>query len=142
MSRVSIVLDLPASEYRALAAIAGHRGIQAHVLVEQLVRHALTTTSTVPTARAPMAVAKPESKYVARPMPKLSKAIVRSDRDEQFVAVAKFHGEGMDDGQIAAAVGITRVMARRRRVLLKLPSLGKPGRPRRMTNNDQGREAI
>ncbi|POH69381.1 hypothetical protein C3B59_05690 [Cryobacterium zongtaii] len=135
MSRVSIVLDLAAHEYRALAAIAGSRGVQSHVLIEQLVRHALNTSRPAPVpAPKSEAQSQPKPKYVPRPMPKRSKAMIRTDRDEQFVAVSKLHGQGLSDGQIAAQLGINAAMARQRRLQLKLPAQGKPGRRPRTTN--------
>ncbi|TFD16205.1 hypothetical protein E3T26_04805 [Cryobacterium sp. TMT1-21] len=130
---MSIVLSLSAHEYRALAAIAGNRGVQSHVLVEQLVRHALGTPTMPKPAPVPKPVAQPvpRPKYVKSRVPKRSRAVIRSERDEQFVAVAKLHSRGLNDQEVAAGLGITAATARRRRMQLQLPAQGKPGRPTR-----------
>ncbi|MGY4859527.1 hypothetical protein [Cryobacterium sp. AP23] len=134
MSRVSIVLDLAAHEYRALAAIADNRGIQSHVLVEQLVRHALATPPKPRMQPAPIpepvTSPKPKPKYVPKPMPKRSRAMIRRDRDEQFVSVAKLHGQGLTDGRIAAQLGVSAGTVFQRRNQLHLPPVTKRGRPR------------
>jgi DNA-binding NarL/FixJ family response regulator len=136
VSRVSLVLDLSASEYRALVAVANTRGIQAHVLVEQLVRHALTTYRPTPApAPTPPPEPTPKPKYVPKPMPKRSIAMIRSDRDEQFVAVTKLHGQGLNDVEIAARLGVSTGTVIRRRNQLHLPPQSKGGRPTRSTTN-------
>jgi hypothetical protein len=142
MSRVSIVLDMPAPEYRALVAVANTRGIQAHVLVEQLVHHALTTYRPTPaSAPTPNPEPKPKPKYVPMPMANRSMAMIRSDRDEQLVTVAKLHGQGLSDGQIAARIVVSAgtVLARRRH--LNLPPVGNRGRPRKTITEPES-EAI
>jgi DNA-binding NarL/FixJ family response regulator len=140
VSRVSLVIDLSAPEYRALVAAATPRGVQAHVLVEQLVRRALTTSRPVPvTAPAPAPKPKPEptpkSKYVPKPMPNRSIAMIRSDRDEQYVAVTKLHGQGLNDVEIAARLGVSTGTVIRRRNQLHLPPQPLSGRPKRITTN-------
>lgn len=132
MSRVSLVIDMPAPEYRALVAAASTRGVQAHVLVEQLVQHALRTSRPAP---SPLPEPAPKPKYVPRPMPLRSRAMVQSDRDAQWVAVERLHGQGLNDSQIAAAVGIAAATVRRRRLQLKLPAVAGPGRPKRTSTN-------
>jgi len=129
---VNLSLDLRDTDYRALTAIATQRGIQAHVLIEQLVKHALATSRPAPTPK-PVEVVKP--KYKPKPMPLRSKAMMRTDRDEQWVEVLRLHGLGYSDAEVARAMGITSEMARRRRIQLKLPPLGKPGRRPRNENN-------
>ena len=132
MSRVSLGLDLSAAEYRALVAIATPRGVQTHVLVEQLVRHALKTSRPV-VAPALTPAPTPKPKYVPKPMPKRSIAMVRSDRDEQFVAVTKLHGQGLNDVEIAAQLGVSAGTVIRRRNQLHLPPQPNRGRPRKTT---------
>ena len=135
MSRMPLVIDLPAPEYRALTAFANRRGVQAHVLVEQLVQHALATSR--PTSSSPGPAPKAGSRRattVHRTAPKRSRAKIRSDRDEQFVAVSKLHGRSLNDAQIAAELGISTETARQRRTQLKLPALTR-GRPKKTTTN-------
>ncbi|TFD41729.1 hypothetical protein E3T37_03495 [Cryobacterium sp. TMT2-10] len=136
MNRVSIVLNLSAQEYRALATIAGNRGIQSHVLVEQLVRHALGAPTRSKPASVPKPVAQPvpRPKYVSKRTPKRSRAMIRSDRDEQFVAVTKLHGRGLNDKQIAAELGYSLATVQRRRSQLKLPAQAQ-GRPKKTTTS-------
>ncbi|POH63617.1 MULTISPECIES: hypothetical protein [Cryobacterium] len=136
MSRVSIVLDLPAAEYRALTAFANRRGVQAHVLVEQLVQHALATSRpTPPPAPEPAPRVGPRRDTRGyRTAPKRSRAQMRSDRDEEFVGVSKLHGQGLNDRQIAAELGISTSVAMQRRQQLRLPAQTR-GRPKDTTIN-------
>lgn len=136
MTRVAVVIDMPASEYRALTAFANRRGVQAHVLVEQLVQHALATSlPPPPPAPEPAPRVGPRRDTRGhRSAPKRSRAQMRSDRDQEFVGVLKLHGQGMNDRQIAAALGISAAVALDRRRQLRLPAQTR-GRPKNTTTN-------
>jgi DNA-binding NarL/FixJ family response regulator len=124
---VQVSVNLATSEYKALTLIANQRDIQAHVLVEQLIRHALVKNRPAP---------KPTTRYVSKPEPKRTPEKKRSDRDTQWVAVEKLHALGLNDTEIAATLGISSQTARRRRLQLHLPALTKPGRPKQTRNNN------
>ncbi|MCU1408487.1 MAG: hypothetical protein JWM23_567 [Microbacteriaceae bacterium] len=131
---IQIPLSLPASQYRALTAIADRRGINAHTLIEQLVEHALT----------PRALTRPEVDRLAPRRPSTPakdpvpyKSTTRSVRDQQFVMVLKLHGKGWSDREVAAALDISVETARHRRVQLKLAANGKAGRPRKNTKQEE-----
>lgn len=131
MTRVSLVIDLPTSDYRVLAAIAGRRGVQAHVLVERLVQHAITVTPIAPPpAPTPPRAPAPPPVPKRPPIERRSMSAIRAARDAQFVAVSKLHGQGLSDAEIAAELDMDVKTAWRRRTQLHLPPIGKPGRPK------------
>lgn len=109
MTRIVYTVPVPCEftkgEYRALARIATNKGTQVHTLIEAMVSRALRTAVVPDTLRGPQ-VRKPKRQTTS----------VDIDR------LKALHTEGLNDLEIAAAMGFSRQwVGQKRREELKLP---------------------
>jgi hypothetical protein len=132
---VQIPITLTPVQYRQLLAIAEKRGVQAHVLVEQLVAHALD----------------PASKAVAAPTPRRSRNRPRGATqggqrgrpkipvsDLELAQIRDWNQRGRGDPWIAEQLGWSEYRARHyRKNVLGLPSVQEQLRPSKNTNQEE-----
>lgn len=117
---VRLQIDLPDAEYRALLKVAMDRKVQAHVLVEGLVRKALAP-------KAPPAPASPATNWY-RP----------AHHDPILI---RLHSDGWNDSQIGQQLGFTGTTIGKYRDRLGLPKNITTGRKPR-SKGGEGNEAV
>lgn len=135
MSTVQLPVTISPLQYRQLLVIAEKRGVQAHVLVEQLVAHALD----------------PASKAVAPPTPGRSRNRPRGATqggkrgrpkipvtDLELAQIRDWNGRGRGDPWIAEQLGWSEYRARHyRKHVLGLPSVQEQLRPAKTPNQEE-----
>lgn len=122
-ARVEVKLGLSVAEYRAVSAIANRRQINAHTLIEQLVAHALQTSSD--TRKKP----GPKPKGGGRPR-------LPVDMDQ----LRAMHADGATDAAIAAAFDVDQKTIRRRCAEVGLPANATRGRPKTKSQREPTKE--